>query len=269
MRKMHFISGLPRSGTTLLAAILKQNPDFTAGVTSPVTRIFQAIEYATSGENEFAVLLADEQKLALRRSVFTSVYPGDGVAFDKGQFWTAKLPVIALMFPDSRIIACVRDLGWIMDSFERMFRANPLEMSKFYGWKTDTTVYLRCQKLGASEGVVGRPFDALKEAYYGSQRDRLMLVEYTKLVTQPMATMRRIYDFIGEPFFQHDFKRVELNAPDLDRNLGMPGLHTVGREVKYVPRETILPPDLYDRYRNDAFWQRTKLPMQDRREIAG
>ena len=35
-RKFHFISGMPRSGSTLLAAILNQNPRFRAGMTSPL-----------------------------------------------------------------------------------------------------------------------------------------------------------------------------------------------------------------------------------------
>ena len=34
--KLHFISGLPRSGSTLLAGILRQNPRFHAAMTGPV-----------------------------------------------------------------------------------------------------------------------------------------------------------------------------------------------------------------------------------------
>src|SRR3569832_2806671 len=40
MKKYHFISGLPRSGSTLLAALLLQNPRFHAGMTSPVGTLF-------------------------------------------------------------------------------------------------------------------------------------------------------------------------------------------------------------------------------------
>ena len=36
MSQFHFISGLPRSGSTLLAGILKQNPRFHAAMSSPV-----------------------------------------------------------------------------------------------------------------------------------------------------------------------------------------------------------------------------------------
>jgi len=34
--QVHFISGLPRSGSTLLCALLRQNPRFSSAVTSPV-----------------------------------------------------------------------------------------------------------------------------------------------------------------------------------------------------------------------------------------
>lgn len=33
--RYHFMSGLPRSGSTLLAAIVSRNPRFHAGMTSP------------------------------------------------------------------------------------------------------------------------------------------------------------------------------------------------------------------------------------------
>ena len=36
MKTFFFISGLPRSGSTLLSSILKQNPDFYADISSPV-----------------------------------------------------------------------------------------------------------------------------------------------------------------------------------------------------------------------------------------
>lgn len=36
MKEFFFISGLPRSGSTLLSAILRQNPEFYADISSPV-----------------------------------------------------------------------------------------------------------------------------------------------------------------------------------------------------------------------------------------
>jgi sulfotransferase len=127
-------------------------------------------------------------------------------------------------------------------------------MSAFFNFKADTTVYMRCAKHGASEGAVGRPFEAMKEAYYGQWCDRLYLIEYNDLVTNPASVLRRLYEVIGEPFFAHDFNNVEMSFDAFDRQMGMPGLHKVGREVRWTPRGTILPPDLFNRYRNESFW---------------
>ncbi len=51
---IHFISGLPRSGSTLLSAILRQNPRFHAMMTSPVGAIYLAMLGAVSRKNEAA-----------------------------------------------------------------------------------------------------------------------------------------------------------------------------------------------------------------------
>ena len=53
--RLHFISGLPRSGSTLLAALLRQNPRFTAGMSSPVYPLFRSMLTETSARNEGAV----------------------------------------------------------------------------------------------------------------------------------------------------------------------------------------------------------------------
>jgi len=42
-RTFHFISGLPRAGSTLTAAILRQNPRFHAGMSSPVASLFDNV----------------------------------------------------------------------------------------------------------------------------------------------------------------------------------------------------------------------------------
>lgn len=40
---IHFTSGLPRSGSTLLAALLRQTPGFAAGMSGPLAGLFGAL----------------------------------------------------------------------------------------------------------------------------------------------------------------------------------------------------------------------------------
>ncbi len=70
----HFISGLPRSGSTLLSAILKQNPRIHAAMSSPIGHIFRAIFNAMGADNEFSVFLNETQKRALLEGLFTAYY---------------------------------------------------------------------------------------------------------------------------------------------------------------------------------------------------
>jgi sulfotransferase len=82
---IHFISGLPRSGSTLLAGILRQNPRFHAGMSSPVGSLFMAMQGAMSRRNETAVFIDEAQRTELLRGIFSAYYhaiQGDKVVFD-------------------------------------------------------------------------------------------------------------------------------------------------------------------------------------------
>src|SRR5207247_10077522 len=120
---IHMISGLPRSGSTVLSALLKQNPRFSAAVTSPVAPLVGALLQNMSGASEFAVFFNDERRRTMLRGVLDSYYaevPADHVVFDTNRTWTGKLPLLHDIYPTSRVICCVREIGWIIDSIERM-----------------------------------------------------------------------------------------------------------------------------------------------------
>jgi len=254
---VHFISGLPRSGSTLLAAILRQNPRFHAGMSSPVGSLFMALQGAMSRRNEAAVFIDEEQKRHLLRGLFDGYYhaihPGK-VVFDTNRAWCSKLSTLVRLFPRARVVCCVRHVPWIMDSIERLIRANAFELSGIFGYEASNTVYTRVNRLAGSDGLVGFAIDALREAYWGEHADRLILVGYEALAKRPEDTLRQLYDFLGEPWFAHDFDNVEYQADEFDLALGTPNLHTIRRKVGWVERRTVLPPELFDRFVGDAFW---------------
>ena len=73
-QKIHFISGLPRSGSTLLAGILRQNPRFHAAMTSPVGALFNTLVETMSPGIEFAVFITEEQRRDILEGLFTTFY---------------------------------------------------------------------------------------------------------------------------------------------------------------------------------------------------
>jgi sulfotransferase len=259
---VHFISGLPRSGSTLLAAILRQNPRFEAGMSSPVGSLFMALQGAMSRRNEAAVFISEAQKRELLKGLFVNYYHAvhrEKVVFDTNRAWCSKLPTLVKLFPEAKAICCVRHVPWIMDSIERLIRANAFELSGIFGFESLNTVYTRVNRLAASDGLVGFAIDALREAFWGEHADRLILVGYEALAKRPRETLQRLYAFLGEPWFEHDFDNVEYEADDFDLALGTPNLHTVRRKVEWVERPSVLPPELFNRFAGDAFWANPEI----------
>jgi sulfotransferase len=261
-RKIHFISGLPRSGSTLLAALLSQNPRFHAGMSGPVGGLFGSLLAEMSGRNEMAVFISDTQRQRVLHGLFENYYGVETkaeVIFDTNRSWTTRLPALKQLMPESRVIACVRDVQWIIDSVERLVRQNAFSPSSIFNYSPGGTVYTRANGLAGSDGMVGYAYDALKEAFYGEDTDRLMLVQYDTLTRDPAKALSAIYDFIGESAFKHDFDNVHYDAREFDLRAGTPGLHTVRPRVEARERTSILPPDLFHRFENDAFWRDPKL----------
>jgi sulfotransferase len=263
---IHFISGLPRSGSTLLAALLRQNPRFSAGMTSAVGSLFTTMLRETSQRNEAAVFIDDFIRARLLRGVFQAYYAEVDpkcIVFDTNRVWCSRLPTLVRLFPEAKMICCVRNLAWIMDSVECLVRRNAFEVSGIFGFEPNGTVYSRVEGLAAAAGMVGFAFNALREAVYGEHANRLLLVRYESLLADPLATLRAIYDYIGEPWFKHDPQHIEpsYDMIEFDNRMGTPGLHEVRNAVRARERRTILPPDIFARYEKDAFWDDpAKLP---------
>ncbi|MGH8183402.1 MAG: sulfotransferase family protein [Rhodanobacteraceae bacterium] len=257
---IHFISGLPRSGSTLLAALLRQNPRFHADMSGPLAGLFGALLGEMSQRNEFAVFIDDAKRWRILHALFDQFYADceAGVIFDTSRAWCARMPAIAELFPGAKVIACVRHLPWIVDSIERLVQRNVFSPSSIFNFTPHGTVYTRANGVAGSDGMVGFAYDALKQACYGAQANRLLLVQYETLTSEPAKVMQAIYGFIGEPVFTHDFEHVDYDVSEFDQRAGTPGLHTVRGKVKAVLRKTLLPPDLFQRFANDAFWRSTK-----------
>ena len=260
-RAFHFISGLPRAGSTLTAAILRQNPRFHAGMSSPVASLFDGVIGQVSAGSELSTMVNEAQRGRILRGLFDSYYADldQPLIFDTNRAWTAKLPALMRLFPDAKVICCVRDVAWVMDSLERQYRNNAFEHTRLFNNPAErATVYTRVEALAHANRLVGFAWHALREACYSEFAERVLLLEYDLLASRPADVFKLIYDFLGEAPFAHDFGKVEYDAPEFDAQLGMDGLHRVRAQVKPQSRKTILPPDLFTRYAQLSFWRDLK-----------
>ncbi|MCE2571194.1 sulfotransferase family protein [Motilimonas eburnea] len=258
MQQVHFISGLPRSGSTLLAGILRQNPAFHAAMSSPVAGLINSCLEQIGAGGEFYTFFDEEKRKHMCQAIFDAYYKDKSdhqIVFDTNRLWTARLHQLEELFGDFKVLCCVRNPAWIMDSFEQIYRKNPFDYSRMFNPQNRQTVYSRCESLANGAGVVGSAWSALKEAYYGDQSERLLLIDYDLLAQHPERTLDLVYKFIGLPAYSHNFEQLDYQESEFDHTLGVKGLHKVKRKVEYQPRRTILPPDLFQKYSEMAFWQ--------------
>jgi sulfotransferase len=258
--RFNFISGLPRSGSTLLSAILNQNPRFHCGVSSPMAALVISALNQVSIGSEFGAQVSTQQRKSLLRGLFDSYYadaPAE-VVFDTNRIWSGKLPLLLDLFPAAKIIACVRNVAWVLDSLERLYRNNMYENTGLFASDAErSTIYSRMEALTDRGRLVGLAWSALRDAFYSEQAVSMLLVDYNLLAQRPSQTVDLIYRFLDEPAFAHDFEHLEFDRPDYDAALGIKGMHRVRPKVELEARTTILPPDLFDQYSKLSFWQDT------------
>lgn len=264
MKEYYFISGLPRSGSTLLSAILRQNPDFYADIASPVdSMISTTIDVLTNSESNHSV--QEEQRKNVLYGIFNGYYEHikKQVIFDSSRMWTRKTNVLRALFPNTKILCPVRDIVSILNSFEFISSKNPFHTKTTT--KNNDNVFARCDgMMDKNGGIVAGPWIYLQEGY-ALNPEMILFIEYDKLCKEPENTIRMVYEFLNKPYYPHDFENVEYSNETFDRSCNLKDLHTVNKRVEYNPPRCVLPPEIVKKYREMSmeFWTKNHRPDAD------
>ncbi len=125
-----FLLGFFRSGTTLLEQVLQSHPDIVTLEERDVLA-FAAERYLTSHDGLAALPALSGDELSAARADYWQRVRSHGleisgkVMVDKNPLNTLKLPLIAKLFPDARIILALRDpRDVVLSCFRRHFEVN-------------------------------------------------------------------------------------------------------------------------------------------------
>jgi sulfotransferase len=257
MKKYHFITGLPRSGTTLLSTILNQNPMFEASISSPLARFARSVIQEASSQGGYGTECPEEKRKSLIKGLFENYYPDKekSVAFNTNRGWSFLLPLVKDLYPYAKIIVCVRDIAWVLDSFERLVAKNPYTASALFSADESVSVYSRCETLLNPGRTLGFAYMGVKQAISSDYKSSLFLLEYENLARNPETVMRALYNFIDQPYFDHDYNDVGASYPEFDDEVQLQGLHTTRNSVEFIPRSTVIPLDILARVQGMEVWR--------------
>jgi sulfotransferase len=277
-RKFNFISGLPRSGSTLLSSILNQNPRFTCGISDPLFYYFDSKIYQTAYLKGMSTLVDEERLKGMIISDFREFYKnGSEVCFNTSRDWCSNTHILKGIFPDFKMIITIRSIPWILDSVERLHRKNPFTLKPIYDHLHLPSVYERTQhimrNLGGNveheRGFVSAPYESVKQAVSCNEQENILFVNYDALVKHPEEVINHVYEFLQEDVFKHNFGDVRA-SPDtqalyskFDEDTMFRGLHDVRKEIGFEERASVLPFDLFNHYEQLNFWEHESNPLKN------
>ncbi len=252
---LHFMAGLPRAGSTMLVSLLSQNPRIHGAPVSGLSGIFAGV-YANWDKDGFHMENPNmTAKHAVLRAILDSYFSDikKPVVIDKSRGWSSHIQLLEeILGRKIKVITPVRPVVEILASFESIRQAHPLELTGADAaiGLGGSTVLSRADYFAAPNGVLGIAYNATKDAVVGGFLDRLLFVDYNKLMENPKRELARIYEFLGEESFEHDLSHITRPSGSNWRVHQFPGLHDVRPSFERVHRDPrkILGDEVYEKY---------------------
>ena len=132
MKNIHFVAGLPRSGSTMLINLLKQNPEVHGEAVSSLCSIFSSIHYSWNkfeSNQEYSNLNA---KINCLKAVLNHYHDEHqkNIVFDKDRLWISQIGILEHVFQKPvKMLIPVRNPAEILASFEKIRKNNPIHIT--------------------------------------------------------------------------------------------------------------------------------------------
>jgi len=212
MKSLHFLSGLPRSGSTVLTKLLNQHPEIFASSTSPfLDYLLPAVHHLHNIKtNHSAGHYVNVQKI-LSTAAFAFYDTPKQNIIDKNRGWIVNYEAIHQeLKQDPKIILTLRPIEEVVASFYKVINQTN------DGNETPEQIFL---------GRIAEVYQELMRKSY--LKDKLCIVTYQQILQNPHTTLKRIEDFIGTEQYSYDIHNIKDDDPENDKKWGIADLHKI------------------------------------------
>lgn len=239
----HFMAGLPRSGSTVLSALLNQNPEVYSSPQTDLLEMLYSLESTIPNYESYRAKLMHPNFASVLYGMADNFYStiDKSVIIDKNRGWGTPYNWDNLglyVNPDGKVIVTMRPILEVLASLIRVaqktnkatttmpYLNNDLWVSH-YRDATDAQV----DNIMSANGEMDRAIFSIANLVK-NHRDKVFVLWFDDLLDNPQATMNRIYDFLGLDRFEHNFNNIKAidNHDDL-AGYGMLGLHDVNKKL--------------------------------------
>jgi sulfotransferase len=255
-KQLFFLVALPRSGNTLFASIINQNPEIVCTPNSITLEIMKDL-FLLKQTDVFHNYPDHDSLDNVMDSVFDNYYKDwpQQYIIDRGPVMTpGNLMLMQKHYRRPfKCIVILRDLMDVLASYMKWYTENPDAFPNRYNLNTDD------EKLGMimnKDGAVAKDLEAIKNAF--NYPSICHFVKYDDLVAQPFEELKKIYNFMEVPYYNHhfeDLKQIEVNGIKYDDKIVGKNMHQIKTVIRkqYNPYIEKIPERIRQKYGHIRF----------------
>jgi len=267
MKTYFFLSGLPRTGSTLLSNILNQNPDIYCSPEQSIVcdLLFNNEQYIENSE-EYQSWTNESGKNKVLTSIIQNFYShrSEKYILDKSRTWGTPYNLDLIrkyITEDIKIVCTVRPILEILASFIKLFHENGT--GAFVDNNINSNgrlIYrpiddVRCDELMIPGGALDKALFALSQ--HKNNDGIFHFVEYDDLVFNTKKTIQDIYNFLEIEYFDHWFENLKSSDEINHGFYGIENLHKIRSSVSKTSTKSqeILSEYILKKYSNYDIWK--------------
>lgn len=257
-KSIYFLSGLPRSGSTLLGSLLGQNSNITVTPTSPLLDLMCYTNEAFQKLNNSYTFDYQKTSDAIYKGIIDNFYNlfSTPIIIDKHRGWPRNLlPVKQYITDDPRIICTYRPISEIITSYIVLINKNK-DKTNFVDdhlnkLRLSITTENRAKILW--ENYISDPYQS---TIYGIKncKNNILFVSYDEINKEPKIILDKIYEFLNiKNFKDHYFENMKnYCGEEKDAAWGIEGLHDIR---KNLGKQSVNPNQILGNYLTDYYNQ--------------
>ena len=267
----HFMAGLPRSGSSVLAALLNQHPEVYSSPQTDLIGMLYEINQAVPAYESFKAGLLHKGYQNVMNNMAENFYAhiDKPIIIDKNRGWGTPYNwdnLAPYVNKDGKVILTIRPILEVLASFVKISRKTQkvtgnLPYLNQEMWTTDYRPENDAQvdNLMQSNGEIERAIYSIANLLK-NHGDKVYVVWFDDLLQSPQNTMNGITDFLGISRANYNFNSIkEVDTHDDISGYGVAGLHDVGQKLKkpQTKPEDYLSDYAITKYKNalDFLWQ--------------
>lgn len=233
MNSLVFLSGLPRTGTTVLSSILNQNPKIHCTSTSGLLDFLSGVNHVYNKVSERSSEFNEKQLKNIFKGISNSYYShiSEEIVIDKWRGWIANIPQIKeIITPSPKIICTYRPIEEIVTSFLYLLRKDSDNFVDKELYKNNIIIDNNNRaKFLWNNGVVGETYDMFVESL--SHKQEICYVSYDDIVNNSDQTLNKIYEYLNEEQYSHYYSELNTSIKDNDSFWNIKDLHTIRKNL--------------------------------------